>query len=267
MNHGVERSGLRSQATDVAPPRRGRAVALFITLGVLVFGLVAGNALLQKHRPTFSVNQPSPAGDQSSKPATLADPRPHTNPELVARVARNSAPEGQPDSSIAQQLIGQLTQLQVAGGKLTEEQAGQIQQSFQQLVAQGSAAIPAIREFLEKSQDWSFGRWPAGTPGAPSVRTGLLDALAQIGGPEAMALSQHVLQSTADPLEIALLARNLEQAAPGQYSQQAVEAATAALDQAANGTLTNVDVGPLFQVLQNYGGADAAAIRRTKIKK
>jgi hypothetical protein len=160
---------------------------------------------------------------------------------------------------VAQQFIGQLTQLKIDDGKLTPEQAEQIQQNLQQLVAQGPAAIPAIREFLDKNQDWIFGKWPPGTPGAPSVRTSLLDALAQIGGPEAIALSQHVLQTTTDPLEIALLARNMEQAMPGQYSQQAVDVATAVLDQAAHGTLTNIDVGPLFQVLQNYGGSAGAA--------
>lgn len=256
MNRVPQQASGRPQTPAPANPRRGGIFALFVVLAVLVLGLIVGNAVLGK-RDSAVPAAPTDV-DTTARPSAASPAAPHTSPDRVSSVARNPDRSAAPDSSSAQQLISQLTQLQIQGGKLTPEQAGQIQQTLQQLVAQGPGAIPAIREFLEKNQDWSFGKWPAGTPGAPSARTGLLDALAQIGGPEAMALSQHVLQTTADPMEIALLARNLEQAAPGQYSQQAVEAASAVLDQAAQGMLTNVDVGPLFQVLQNYGGTAAA---------
>jgi hypothetical protein len=156
-------------------------------------------------------------------------------------------------------LIGQLTQLQIANGKLTPEQGRQIQQTLQQLVAQGSAALPAIRQLLEQNQDWPFGKWTGGLVGPPSLRTGLLDALRQIGGPEAAAVSQQVLQTTADPFELSMLARNLEQTDPGQYSEQIMSTANSVLDAAAKGVLTNIDVGPLFQVLATYGGSSAAA--------
>jgi hypothetical protein len=245
------------------PSQPGRSVSfiVFVALGVVVLGLIIANFLLNKRSLTHAAGSTATAATAS--PMT-ADSASQSNPDLVSRIARNPHSSGLTDlstgnSSAAQQVLEQLTQLKTNEGKLTPEQAEQIQQNLQQLVAQGATAIPAIREFLEKNQDWNFGKWPSGTPGAPSVRTGLLDALAQIGGPEAIALSQHVLQTTADPLEIALLARNLDQAAPGQYSQQAVDAAAAVLDQAAHGTLTNIDVGPLFQVLQNYGGSAGAA--------
>ncbi|HXJ75865.1 MAG TPA: hypothetical protein VNM37_23615, partial [Candidatus Dormibacteraeota bacterium] len=218
-----------------------------------MLGLIIGNSILRKRTHT-------PPTEHTSAPASpTLDSNPHAAPDAVSRIARNPRADAQADSSTTQQLINQLTELKVEGGKLTEEQAAQIQQTLQQLVAQGPAALPALREFLEKNQDWRLGKWPTGSAGAPTVRTGLLDALRQIEGPEALALSQHVLQTTADPLEIALLARNLDQAAPGQYSQQAVEAATATLEQAAQGALTNIDVGPLFQVLQNYGAGSTVA--------
>jgi len=68
-----------------------------------------------------------------------------------------------------------------------------------------------------------------------------------------------VLQNTADPVEISLLARNLEEAAPGQYRQEALDAARQALTQAAAGNLDLKDVGPLFKVIQTYGDSTMAA--------
>jgi hypothetical protein len=85
------------------------------------------------------------------------------------------------------------------------------------------------------------------------LRTGLLDALQQIGGPESLQVSLETLRTTADPLEIAQLARNLEQQAPGQYRQDALNAAQSALALAAQDKLDGRDVGPLFQLFQAYG--------------
>jgi len=90
------------------------------------------------------------------------------------------------------------------------------------------------------------------------VRAALIDALQQIGGPEATALMLQTLQTTALPSEIALLARNLEQQAPGQYRQETLNAVTDVLAMAEKGQLAGWDVGALFQVLQNHGDATTA---------
>jgi hypothetical protein len=50
-----------------------------------------------------------------------------------------------------------------------------------------------------------------------------------------------------------MLARSLDELAPGQYRDQAVSAARDTLAQIAENK-TKVDVGPLFQTLQTYGG-------------
>src|SRR5205814_7367270 len=55
----------------------------------------------------------------------------------------------------------------------------------------------------------------------------------------------------------AWLAPSLEQQAPGQYGPSAMEAAREALGMATAGKLEGRDVGPLFGLLQQYGGADA----------
>jgi hypothetical protein len=118
--------------------------------------------------------------------------------------------------------------------------------------------VAAIHEFLDRNLDLAFGGEAAESAGAASLCAGLLDTLGQIGGPEALALSRQVLQNTADPLEIALLTRNLEETAPGQYTQEGVNAAREALSALTQNQVTNVDAAPLFQVLQTYGGAAVA---------
>ena len=75
------------------------------------------------------------------------------------------------------------------------------------------------------------------------------------------------LGTTADPTEVALLARHLEELAPGQYRGEALNAARETLAEVAQGQLgqpaqpvqpgqpaqPKPDVGPLFQIFQNYG--------------
>ena len=131
---------------------------------------------------------------------------------------------------------------------------------MQALTQQGVTALPAIREFLEQNQDLNFAAVSGGgLLGQTSVRAALIDALQQIGGPEATALMLQTLQTTALPSEIAQLARNLEQQAPGQYRQETLNAVTDVLAMAEKGQLAGWDVGALFQVLQNYGDATTVA--------
>jgi len=68
-----------------------------------------------------------------------------------------------------------------------------------------------------------------------------------------------VLQTTADPREVALLAQDLEKLDPAQHRQEALDAARQTLAMAAEGRLPDRDVAPLFEVLQNYGDASVAA--------
>ncbi len=186
-------------------------------------------------RNASSVQPPNPVVPRANTPLQRTDP-----------------------TSYLRQLLPGLTNLDFGREPITREQAAQLKQGLQALAAQGAAAVPAIRQFLEQNVDLSFGKEGAESAGAASLRVGLLDVLRQIGGPEALALSRQVLQTTTEPLEIALLARNLEEAAPGQYRQEFLDAARGTLGTIIQGQMTNVDVGPLFQALQTYGGAGVA---------
>jgi len=160
----------------------------------------------------------------------------------------------QQPSEPTRQLVNALVQPDTA---LTKEQAAQWKQRLQQLIREGAAALPAMREFLARNVDLDFGPDGSQMLGYSSVRAAMLDALQQIGGPEAVSVMLQTLQTTSDPREIALLAQSLDRQAPEQYRPEAINATREALAMAAQGKLDGRDVGPLFEVLQNFGGAAA----------
>jgi hypothetical protein len=170
------------------------------------------------------------------------------------------APSKRPvPSAHTRQLVAALSRLETAKAPWTSEEAVKWKETFQQLVQQGAAGVPAILEFLQKNTDISFGGAGTQLTGYSSARAAMFDALLQIGGTEGISGTLEALQVTADPREIALLAQNLEKLAPEQYRPQALAAARDALGLAAAGKLPDSDVAPLFEILQRYGGAEAPA--------
>lgn len=91
----------------------------------------------------------------------------------------------------------------------------------------------------------------------PSLRIGLFDVLRAIGGPEAEAGLVEVLQSTGRGLEIAYLARTLEEMAPGKHTQATLAAAREILaDPPALDDPTRLDEAArsyLFDLLARHG--------------
>ncbi|MSU63826.1 MAG: hypothetical protein EXS31_15740 [Pedosphaera sp.] len=157
-------------------------------------------------------------------------------------------------------LIAQLSQLNLGGSPMTPEQSANIAEQLQRISALGTPAVAAIRDFLEKGENSSFGaaKLPGGASSAASasdLRVGVLDSLAKIGGPEAVAVAGEALQKSMSPSEITLLARALEQQAPGQFTGAALSASRQALASLSKNGSTEQDVSGLFQVLQKYGDA------------
>jgi hypothetical protein len=144
-----------------------------------------------------------------------------------------------------------------------------LKRSFKELAEQGVAAVPAIREYLDRFQDIDFDGLGAGKlVGYSSLRIGLLDALGQIGGPEATELSLQMLQKTGDALEIGFLAKVLEkQLPPEQFRQAALSAATDALAQASNAKSDGRSLTPLFEVLQKYGDESVVGVLEQAVAK
>jgi len=227
-----------------------------LVLAVFSVIILAG-AYLGSHHGELPITAPR-NGEQHQEHSAESIPQDNgpTNQYQQANSSRHSPAD---PGSYTRDLIASLTNIDTSTGRLTPEQASRIRQSFQGLVVQGTAAIPAIRTVLDQKTDLSFGKGSGDSIGAPSLRTCLMETLRQIGGPEAVEAAHQALQNTSDPLEIALLTRNLEEAAPGQYRQDALQANLSALSAAGQGQLTNSDVGPLFQALQAYGGSNSIA--------
>src|SRR5436190_339920 len=166
-----------------------------------------------------------------------------------------------PASSMeVRQWVSSLVALDLKGGSISAEQAVTWNQNLRQLIGAGSQAIPAIREFLGRNQDIDLSTLPGGKQlGYDTTRQALFGALTQIGGPEAQALLLDTLRTTADPGELALLAKSLETLAPGQNRDQVLSAARETLQMALNGQLAGQrDLGPLFDLFQRLGDGQSA---------
>jgi hypothetical protein len=129
---------------------------------------------------------------------------------------------------------------------------------LEELIASGPAALPAIREFLRRNEEIDFvaptqsrgGRSGVGDSVVPtSLRFGLLDVVKQIGGPDAEDLLAEVLGTTGRGVEVAWLARALQEIAPNKYRDAALGAARELL-----GRVTDREErDQLFAVLTMYG--------------
>jgi hypothetical protein len=230
--------------------------------------MAAGVLLLVHYVNSGRSPSPDPIPPQGVSATDAQDATPHPQ-----STASNAGEEGQPVAVTrgkrrkepgslvaAEDLIARLSKVNVTNGSLSRENAQLLNETFQQLVAQGTAGIPAIRAFLERQEDLNFSKLEGGDlANYRSLRIGLFDVLKQVGGPDAMDVSLQALQATGDPWEIAVLSRNLEQLAPGQFTQQALSSASASLSRALSSGAAGQDVAPLFQVLQSYGNAGVVA--------
>jgi len=246
---------------------------MIVAAAALVVVLAAW--FIPKHNQPALVTEPAPAINQTAAEPQVVSPsqvsqdeppaetkrttlKPRVSSVPAAEVNPSSPPRPEP-SPMTRQLVTSLSQLDVGHGPITAEQAGAWKQTLQQLADQKGAAIPAIREFLEKNLDINFdAEGDRKMMGASSLRLALLDTMQKIGGPEAMEVSLQMMQTTADPVEIAALARYLEQADPGRYRDTAVNAAREALNLASSGQWDGRDISPLLEVLKQYGGPSAA---------
>jgi hypothetical protein len=156
------------------------------------------------------------------------------------------------------QLVDELAK--IGTGPVTPEQAARFKADLQELIHRGAASVPAIQQFLQQNTDIAYGSVPGGDQlGYSGLRAGMINALSQIGGPEAQAAMVATMNSTSVPSELLQLAQDLNQQAPGQYNNQILASAQQTLAQASSGQLgTNAEVGPAFRALQNYGGTSTA---------
>ena len=153
-------------------------------------------------QPAGSTQPAQAAGDDTELRAQTPAERSSAPrlPAVIQPVSRPAAPAPAPTialpaaSPATRQMVAGLTNLDFSRGPITKEQAEQWKQGLQGLIAQGNSAVPAIREFLEQNQELNFGAIAGGELlGQSSLRSALINGLAQIGGPEAMSVLAQTL--------------------------------------------------------------------------
>lgn len=270
--------------TTTSPPSTGSNTFSWLAWGCLALAvLLAAGWLTRSVLFSDRSGSPLPSGDEETSVATgpvAADPgappptafapvaSPTAQGTLDAAPGAGSAQAAgipvpsrvslPPPSSRARQTVSQLC-LWDAQEPLNADGAAQWKLNFEQLLQGGVDSVSAIAEALRPNTERVFTPEEASLLGYSSARTALLDALARIGGPEATAALGEVLDVAASPREIALVTKSLETLAPGQYTDQAVDAARQTLAMAREKQLEGFDVAPLFEVLQTYGGPGALA--------
>jgi hypothetical protein len=252
-----------------APPKKSLVVPVLV-IAVLV--IVA--ALGYKGHPS-NPQEPIPAADTSGTvpaPGPTAPPaegREDTSAPAASASAPASTPSISPPPSALSEAVPTDPKDLVAGlaaldGKqpITPEQAQKWKDSLQALIRQGAVAVPAIQQFLAQNQDANYaGVSGANALGYNSLRSALLDALAQIGGPDSTQAMLQILQTSIYPTDIATLAKTLDAQEPGQHQEAILNAVRQQLNMGASDQLGGANVLPLFQVLtlQAASGANVNA--------
>ncbi len=248
---------------------------LTLVAGVCV-GVSAALVFLPRKPPTV-IPVATAAGDTAwqEKVARLeaalrsARARPQTVepvPTPVAVVAAKISPR---------EIIEKLKGLKAGSGQTRG--ARQIIAQFESLMEAGPEALPAIREFLARNEEIDYESSLSGfSKGAPrdgkistefllppSLRLGLFEALKNIGGTDAEKILADTLATTGRGVEVAWLARALQEMAPDKYRDVALTAAREMLAHplaaSSASALDKNDRNYLFGVLAMFGDASFAS--------
>ena len=176
-----------------------------------------------------------------------------------------SAAPSVPAEESPQDILDDLLSIKLGSGSGRNTALRVIVYKLEMLAQRGKASVPAIRSFLSRNVDLEYGEQSnattnqtdfvgstnqnnnnggfAGGPGGrggrfrriqnlqtdwvvpPSLRLGLVGTLKEIGGAEGEKALAEMLSITARGVEIAYLARVLEEIAPGKYRDAAIAAA------------------------------------------
>lgn len=262
---------------DSQPPDRGAAktdagrhLRPSLWVGIAAVAASCATTALFAHFHSERIAKPGVVVDAAS--TERAAEQPSADPPQVAQnkmanevvsapavtTASAALPEVHPDPTPeTRQLVNALVRLEPENGVLTEKLAMAWKQDLQTLTQQGPNAIPAMQEFLARNVDVVFGDAGKQMLGYSSARLAMFDALSQIGGPEGVAAMTAVLQTTAEPMEVAILAQALEKLEPQRHQVEVLNATRQALEIASGHKLEPTDAAPLFEVLQKYGGSAA----------
>src|SRR5207253_7509576 len=156
----------------------GRTAKKNLARVILVIALLAAGAELAYQlakKPAVIPPAPEPQLNTAKNDMPAAQPamssQKAANPPVVKPTVPVPAAKDNSSAELAiagavqaQEIITRLAQLDPTHGPLTKEQVKELNQSVKNLIAQGPAAVPAIRGFLERNQDINFTELADGNP-------------------------------------------------------------------------------------------------------
>jgi hypothetical protein len=234
-------------------------------LGFAAGSLLIFNRLGARHAAQLAEREAAWQAEKAALEAMLREARRAQTVATPPSPASVAAPPVSTKASPAE-IVAKLVALKSVSSGQTRA-ARQAIYWLEELIAAGPTALPAVSEFLARNVDIDFvppnqgrgGR--GGAPGdfilPPSLRFGLFDAAKQIGGAEAEKLLEDVLGATGRGVEVAWLARALQEMAPKKYRDVALGAARELLARPLAATaaspLDHNERDQLFGVLTMYG--------------
>ena len=250
------------------------ALLLAVAVGAVIAGMIAtqrqsarNEALLAERAAAWQAER---AGLEEALAEARARPRtvnasPVPSPIVAAAVLRPTPV----------QIIARLRDLRLVPGAANSRTLRQTIYWLEELATTGPAALPAIREFLGRSEDMDLdtswlgqnrgggrGRLPQEFVVPPSLRFGMFDVVRQIGGAEAEKVLAEAMVATSRGVELVYLTGLLQQMAPNQYREQSLVSAKELLAGSAAFTssspLDRDHRDYLFGVLTLFGDASYA---------
>lgn len=245
------------------PVRRGVWVIIFL----LTLTTVAAIWMASRKRPTTQpVTDSNPPEPPAVQTANTQHPAPAhglirskiavSKPGTILNPGFTPKPSGAQPTAEARELVARLLRTGDLSASPGAAQVAEWSRDFQLLLQQGDAGVAAVREILATGSNYDFGDWGRTNLGYASSRFALFDALAKTGTPDARLALAETLQSTLEPAEIGTVLRHLETLSPGQYREQALQAAQQTIAAAERGSLPGRDIASAFEILQKYGGPE-----------
>ena len=245
--------------------------ALIVAALLGLAGLNAYHQLAARHAEERAQRQAAWDAEKAELEAALAaaQERAPAAP-LVSRAVPASTTFAAPvGKTSAAELIAKLRALPATPGR--PRAARRVIQLLEELIALGPDALPAIRAVLQSHEDSALASsepfknfkdsylrdtFTSEFLVPPSLRFGLFDVVKQIGGADAEKLLAEVLSGTGQGVEVAWLARALQEMSPNSYRDAALATARTLLARpTANppGPLDRFERDQLFGVLTMYG--------------
>ena len=258
-------SGGRVAETPGNRMKRTFAFVTALAIGIAGASLFVSHRLNSRHAAKLLAQRAAWQEEKAELEAALESAKPPRPEHMVPAAARAPLPV-KPLKPAPAELVARLRALRIAPGTGQSRTARLAIHAFEELIAAGPAALPAIREFLARNEDIDFaaaqgkggrGSVPDEFVLPPSLRFGFFDVMKQIGGADAEKFLADTLATTGRGAELAWLARALQGMAPNKYRDVALAAARELLARPSlakpGSPLDLNDRDHLFSVLEMYG--------------